>query len=66
MNREALGFIQQNQRLDLPDLVKRLIAAKRKVHTWKFAGHWLDMGTPEDYRTAFENFKKMRHIFLKE
>jgi NDP-sugar pyrophosphorylase family protein len=66
MSREALAFIEPNQRLDLPDLVKRLIAAERHVHTWKFGGHWLDMGTPEDYRTAFENFKKMRHIFLRE
>jgi NDP-sugar pyrophosphorylase family protein len=66
MSRDALAYIERNQRLDLPDLVKRLIAAKRQVHTWRFAGHWLDMGTPEDYRIAFENFKKMRHIFLKE
>ena len=44
----------------------RLIAAGQRVQSFAFDGHWLDMGTPEDYQRAFEDFKQMRALFLPE
>lgn len=49
---------------DFPDLVKRLVAAGRKVASYPFEGYWLDMGRPDDYATAIEEFESRRHEFL--
>jgi NDP-sugar pyrophosphorylase family protein len=49
---------------DFPDLVKQLLAAGRPVASYPFDGYWLDMGRPDDYATAIEEFESRRHEFL--
>jgi NDP-mannose synthase len=49
---------------DLPDLVKSLLAAGRKVASYPFDGYWLDIGRPDDYAVAIDEFESRRAEFL--
>jgi NDP-sugar pyrophosphorylase family protein len=48
------------------DLVLKLIAAGEKVISYPFDGYWMDLGRPDDYEQAAEDFSKMRAQFLRE
>ncbi len=56
MQPDVLRYIPKGQRLDLPDLILSLVAAGEGVGAYRFAGHWLDIGRPEDYERALELF----------
>ena len=62
----VLGMLKHNEYCDFPDLVKRLIAAGEPVASYPFEGYWLDMGRPDDYATAIEEFESRRSLFLPE
>ncbi|MBA4376793.1 MAG: nucleoside-diphosphate-sugar pyrophosphorylase [Anaerolinea sp.] len=61
-----LEYIPKDQYLDLPDLVLRLIEAGEKVSGYVYKGYWEDLGRPDDYERASEDFEKMRDQFLPE
>lgn len=65
-NAGVLGMLKKGEHCDFPDLVKSLLAAGRKVASYPFDGYWLDMGRPDDYATAIEEFESRRHEFLPE
>jgi NDP-sugar pyrophosphorylase family protein len=52
--RRIRDFLVPNEYLDLPDLMKRLMAAGERIHCYDFKGRWLDIGNPEDYAMANE------------
>jgi len=62
--RRVLEYIPARQRLDLPDLINRLLAAGEKVAGYPFDGYWQDLGNPADYRQATQDFERMRPQFL--
>ena len=49
---EILAYIPPDTRLDLPDLIKALIAAGESPRAYLFRDLWLDIGRPEDYAEA--------------
>ena len=55
-NREVVQFIERGRPYDLPELVKHLIAEKKPLATYPIEGFWLDIGTPDDFRRANEEF----------
>jgi NDP-sugar pyrophosphorylase family protein len=59
-----LSFIKSGERLDLPDLIKKLMAAKENVMAYKHQGYWLDIGRHEDYGEAVREFEAHRGEFL--
>lgn len=59
-----LNYIQRGSRLDLPELVLRLLAENQKVNIYNFDGYWLDIGRHDDYETAMEEFAAHRADFL--
>ena len=61
---QVLQDLQPGEYRDFPDLVKSLLAAGRKVASYPFDGYWLDMGRPDDYATAIEEFESRRDEFL--
>lgn len=61
---EVLHLLQKGEHRDLPDLIKTLIAAKHAVAAYAFSGYWLDMGRPDDYARAIEEFASRRDEFL--
>jgi NDP-sugar pyrophosphorylase family protein len=60
----VITYIPHNNYLDFPDLVQILIAAGEKVMGYQFDGYWQDLGRPDDYETATQDFEKMRSQFL--
>ena len=62
----VLKFIPKNERLDFPDLVKRLLAAGETVVDYPFKKYWQDLGRPDDYTQAVDDFEQMRSQFLPE
>lgn len=60
----VLGILRHNEFRDFPDLVRSLIAAGEKVASFPFGGYWLDIGRPDDYATAIEEFESRRSEFL--
>ncbi len=61
---KVLEYIPKGQYLDLPDLVKKMIAAGEKVVSFPYTGYWQDLGRPDDYEQATRDFDAMRDQFL--
>ena len=60
----VLEYIPVGQYLDFPDLMQNLIKAGEKVVGYQFDGYWQDLGRPDDYEVASNDFEKMRSEFL--
>jgi NDP-sugar pyrophosphorylase family protein len=63
---EALTLIERGERLDLPDLVLRLLDAGRPVGSYLYDGYWLDIGRHDDYEKAIVEFEQLRPMFMNE
>lgn len=59
-SRRVLDYVQEGERVDLPDLIKHLIRNKQTVSLYKFNGYWEDIGTMEDYEQANREFASVR------
>ena len=62
--KEVLKFIPEGK-FDFPDLVLRLIEAKKNPSVFQFKGRWLDIGRPDDWEKADSIFRKTPQLFLK-
>jgi len=49
---DALKRAYPPRRLDMPDLVKDMLALESKISMFPVHEHWLDIGRPDDYATA--------------
>lgn len=63
---EILDFIPPGEKLDFPDLMQILLQGDRKVAIYESPDFWLDIGRPDDYQKAVEEFEKNRKKFLSE
>lgn len=61
---QVLRYLTPHEHHDFPDLIKTLIADGKKVVSYPFSGYWLDMGRPDDYARAVEEFESRRAEFL--
>ncbi len=59
-----LPYIPYNQYLDFPDLVLRLIDNHEKVVGYPFDGYWQDLGRPDDYEQAVQDFEVLRERII--
>jgi NDP-sugar pyrophosphorylase family protein len=48
--------------MDFPSLVQALLDRNRPVHTCTHDGYWLDLGRPDDYARANEEFDALRPL----
>lgn len=62
MEPAVLRFVPKGERLDLPDLVKRLMAGGEKVNLYRFDGYWRDIGTMEEYAAVGREFDEVRPL----
>lgn len=60
----VLEYIPVGEYLDFPDLILKLLANGEKVCGYTFDGYWMDLGRPDDYAQANEDFSRMRKQFL--
>jgi NDP-sugar pyrophosphorylase family protein len=63
-NPEVLNYIKPETYFDFPDLVKLLINSGEKVVSYPFHGYWLDIGRPDDYEKAINEFETNKRLFL--
>lgn len=61
----VLRYIPSGQRFDFPELVDVLLQQGEKVMGYPFDGYWLDIGRPDDYERASDEFARRRHEFIK-
>lgn len=66
LNKDAVAsHVAPNKYLDMPDLMKALVADRKLVHCHQQAdSFWLDIGRPADYATAQRLFEEKREMFL--
>lgn len=60
----VLEYIPHNQYLDFPDLVLRMIKSGERVLSYPFDGYWQDLGRPDDYEQAVQEFESLRPLIL--
>ena len=61
---EVLAYVEPRTRLDMPELVARLLAAGRPVTGFRSDAHWLDVGMFQEHARASELFVSHRDLFL--
>jgi NDP-sugar pyrophosphorylase family protein len=62
----VLSYIPKWEKMDFPELIHQLLAAHEKVVGFPFDGYWQDLGRPDDYEQAIQDFDEMRSQFLPE
>jgi len=63
---DVLSYIPPGEYLDFPDLVLRMIQDGKLVMGYPFSGYWQDLGRPDDYERAVEDFEDLRAEILGE
>jgi NDP-sugar pyrophosphorylase family protein len=63
-NRRIIDFIPVDQKFDLPDLVRLLIAKGEPIATYRSEDYWMDIGRPEDYEIAYRDYTSDPARFL--
>lgn len=64
VSREILPFIADDSPYGFDSLMLDLLKAKRNVHVKKYNGYWLDIGRPDDYMQAIEQFDNNKGLFI--
>src|SRR3989454_10468507 len=58
-------YIPRSQKFDFPDLVQRLLANNQRVMAYESDAYWMDIGRPDDYQKANEEFSDLEKVLLK-
>jgi NDP-sugar pyrophosphorylase family protein len=64
VNRDALAEAPPGQKYGFDDLMRDMLAAGRPVYVAKHPGYWLDIGRPDDYMQAIEEFEQYKSRLL--
>jgi NDP-sugar pyrophosphorylase family protein len=59
-------YIPVDERLDIPDLVLRILADGGTVGSFLFDGYWLDVGRHDDYEKAIAEYEQLKHLLYQE
>lgn len=65
-SRRIMDFIPEGRSYGFDNLMLDLMAAGKPAAVRKFSGYWLDIGRPDDYVQAIEEFEQMKPRFLGE
>ncbi len=64
LSRRVLEHIPVGRAYGFDNLMLDLMRAGKSVRAQRFEGYWLDIGRPDDYMQAIEQFESMRTRFL--
>lgn len=64
LNKKVKSFIPHNQSYGFDTLMLDMIKAGTPACVKKFSGYWLDIGRPDDYMQAIEEFEQKQSVFL--
>lgn len=62
----VMEYIPAGKYLDFPDLVLKLLDAGQLVQGFSFDGYWKDLGRPDDYEAAVDEFSIYKSQILGE
>lgn len=65
VNKKVLKYIPKGEAYGFDQLMLDLMADKDPAYVEKFNGYWLDIGRPDDYMQAIEEFEQRKDEFLK-
>lgn len=65
MNKKIMKYVPKGKRIDLPEVMQKLMENEILVHTYHHEGIWLDIGRAEDYELATDMFEENPGTFLK-
>lgn len=57
-------FIPRAQHFDFPELVQRLLENDKRVLAYESDAYWMDIGRPDDYERANQEFPQMQNVFF--
>ncbi len=66
VNRSIMNYIPNEISYGFDNLMLDLLESKQSVGVRNFSGYWLDIGRPDDYMQAIEEFEKLKSTFLCE
>lgn len=62
-NPKVLSYIKPGEKVDFPEIVKRMLANNEKIGKYFIDGYWMDLGRQEDYEEALDIYEKNRGNF---
>ena len=65
VSRKAVEYIPENTFYGFDHLMLDLMKDKKEPKVNRFHGYWLDIGRPDDYEQAIDEFDKLKDKFLK-
>lgn len=66
MNRRTLAHVPRSGTYGFDELMRDMLRAGEPVSVRSFDGYWLDIGRPDDYWQAIDEFDGMRARFLRD
>ncbi len=66
LSKAVLEHIPHNEPYGFDHLMLDLIKAEKNASVRQFDGYWLDIGRPDDYMVAIDEFEKNKGLFLKD
>lgn len=66
LNKAVMDHIPYNKAYGFDHLMLDLIRAEKNATVRPFQGYWLDIGRPDDYMIATEEFEKNKALFLRD
>lgn len=64
VSRDILEFFPESGPYGFDNLMLDMLAANKTITVNKFDGYWLDIGRPDDYMKAIDEFESMKGRFL--
>lgn len=64
VNQAALNFIPEDSIFGFDNLMLKLIKLDKPVSVRPHEGYWLDIGRPDDYEKAIEEFETMKNTLF--
>lgn len=66
LNRDLLDRIPKGEKFSFDDLMLDMLRRGESVHVEPYKGYWLDIGRPDDYMEAIDQFEKRQGMFLSQ
>jgi NDP-sugar pyrophosphorylase family protein len=63
-SRAVRRHIPRGKPFGFDELMQAMLDAKERVYSYPHEGYWLDLGRPDDYERAIEDFARLREHFV--
>ncbi|MEI7595139.1 MAG: sugar phosphate nucleotidyltransferase [Bacteroidota bacterium] len=63
LSKKILDIVPENEAFGFDNLMYKLLENNERINTYSYEGYWLDIGRPDDYEKANEDFEKLNINF---